>query len=70
MKIIEKGEDRLKRIICPNCNSLLEYNYKDISQPTVTDKKGKFHSVLEKTVTCPSCHDHIREIGGWQKQES
>ena len=55
MKVIKYGDGYPRTIVCDNCHSELEYNYKDIY--SWTDELDEF--ITTGIITCPVCGKHV-----------
>lgn len=64
MKIITRGiapEEKTYPAQCDNCNSVLEYNDKDIDSTRwkYETSQGREYKVPVKTILCPVCNRNI-----------
>jgi len=60
MKVIESGQFNPKRILCPRCKAVLEYNREDVQEAWFGANYGGESRQKEQYITCPECGaDHV-----------
>ena len=66
MKVIQNGNDVLKRVTCSGCDSVLEYSKADLREITKTSETECYfnntrreHTHLFEGIICPVCNNKI-----------
>jgi len=61
MKVLENNHNKPKKIKCWFCDSLLEYENKDIEdyETYEYDYEGHCFTVIKQKITCPCCNAAI-----------